>query len=626
MPRLPALLALALLLPAAASAVTLPLQGILRNAGGGPVTDGSYPMVFRLYEGEKAEKPLWDEVTVGIPVQSGLFSFTLGTSPKSPLDEALFAANEALWIGVQVGVEQELPRARLDQVAYAVRALVADKLKGKLDGGQIVDGTLPAKAVAFTYASSDAKGGEALGLKCTGCLGLTHFAPGVLSAQNIAWNNGPGGATVQEGLDAAGVQIAGLGKDLAAIGVGVKVKSATVGIGKAPGATCSLDVASDAGGLCVDGQPATVVRLVGTDAAMQKLAAEGQIAFRSDEQRYYGFASGAWRELAFKVKCGDKFAEAPEECDDGNQEDTDACTKACKKAVCGDKIVRSGVEDCDDGNLDNTDACLDSCKKASCGDGFILSGVEKCDGANLGTATCASLVGAGYSGTVLCKAGCLDFDTTGCKGALGSKENPAASCKAILDGGAAKGDGVYWLKNGTGSVEAFCDMAGGGWTLIMAWDREVPAQPWGTVAVNPGAPATSKKHLQPFLTVMPGPTEFRMVYVPNGQSFTGKMATNAKWETSSPTKLGARISLNDGRYLIFGESWGGTGGMCVHNAAYSDGYNCDGDSGQIAGQGLFANPASNEFGNCGTGGWKVNAGGNSASVCDPPGLVAVWLR
>ncbi len=79
--------------------------------------------------------------------------------------------------------------------------------------------------------------------------------------------------------------------------------------------------------------------------------------------------------------CGDGIVEPGiEECDDGNDNENDACTSDCKPAVCGDGIVFTGQESCDDGNDDNTDACLNSCELATCGDNFVLEGVEECDG------------------------------------------------------------------------------------------------------------------------------------------------------------------------------------------------------------------------------------------------------
>ena len=108
--------------------------------------------------------------------------------------------------------------------------------------------------------------------------------------------------------------------------------------------------------------------------------------------------------------CGDGKMEGSEECDDGNDIDTDSCRNGCKLAVCGDGVVDTnheacddsnqvddddctnecklttcgdGVvdpnEQCDDGNGDNTDDCTEVCLSAQCGDGFVQSGVEECD-------------------------------------------------------------------------------------------------------------------------------------------------------------------------------------------------------------------------------------------------------
>jgi cysteine-rich repeat protein len=79
--------------------------------------------------------------------------------------------------------------------------------------------------------------------------------------------------------------------------------------------------------------------------------------------------------------CGDGIVQPGEECDDGNQINTDACVN-CKKAKCGDGFLEIGVEKCDDGNVSSNDACLATCVPASCGDGFVQTGVEQCDDGN----------------------------------------------------------------------------------------------------------------------------------------------------------------------------------------------------------------------------------------------------
>ncbi len=111
--------------------------------------------------------------------------------------------------------------------------------------------------------------------------------------------------------------------------------------------------------------------------------------------------------------CGDGFVQAGEQCDDGNTSNNDECTNACKFNVCGDTHVHDGVEDCDDGwetvtcntdcttavcgdgklnptageecddgNQSNTDQCTNACTLPKCGDGFVQFG-EACDDGNL---------------------------------------------------------------------------------------------------------------------------------------------------------------------------------------------------------------------------------------------------
>jgi len=81
--------------------------------------------------------------------------------------------------------------------------------------------------------------------------------------------------------------------------------------------------------------------------------------------------------------CGDSILQPDllEECDDGNDDDSDMCTSACKRAFCGDGFVNAGEEACDDENLDSTDGCTTSCTLPVCGDGLAQWG-ESCDDGN----------------------------------------------------------------------------------------------------------------------------------------------------------------------------------------------------------------------------------------------------
>ncbi len=85
---------------------------------------------------------------------------------------------------------------------------------------------------------------------------------------------------------------------------------------------------------------------------------------------------------ALGPRCGDSVMNGPEQCDDGNAVNTDACLTTCVAATCGDSFVRTGVEQCDDGNTVATDACTATCQTATCGDGITRAGVEQCDDMN----------------------------------------------------------------------------------------------------------------------------------------------------------------------------------------------------------------------------------------------------
>ena len=76
-------------------------------------------------------------------------------------------------------------------------------------------------------------------------------------------------------------------------------------------------------------------------------------------------------------RCGDGVLQSDEYCDDGNPDNTDACTTSCLGPSCGDGYKQSG-EQCDDGNIIETDSCTNLCRRPRCGDGIFGFG-EICD-------------------------------------------------------------------------------------------------------------------------------------------------------------------------------------------------------------------------------------------------------
>lgn len=89
--------------------------------------------------------------------------------------------------------------------------------------------------------------------------------------------------------------------------------------------------------------------------------------------------------------CGDGVVGASEQCDDGNQVDTDDCRTGCTLNVCGDGALDTQgdrTDTCDDGNDSSGDDCVavsGQCRPARCGDGHVDGQgphVETCDDGN----------------------------------------------------------------------------------------------------------------------------------------------------------------------------------------------------------------------------------------------------
>ncbi len=110
--------------------------------------------------------------------------------------------------------------------------------------------------------------------------------------------------------------------------------------------------------------------------------------------------------LKSSAKCGDSKLDSGEQCDDGNQVDTDSCSKYCKLTKCGDGILQKpnglkkgglkndGFEQCDkNAGVTTGYKCLSNCtliKKPSCGNKIVESGEQCDDGNKLNNDTCSS--------------------------------------------------------------------------------------------------------------------------------------------------------------------------------------------------------------------------------------------
>ena len=100
---------------------TINYQGVLTDASGSAVIDGSYSIVFMIYNVSTGGTALWIE-TNSVEVSKGIFNVTLGaSSPSASLD---LPFDEQYWLAMAVEGEAELsPRVQLASSPYSLNAL-----------------------------------------------------------------------------------------------------------------------------------------------------------------------------------------------------------------------------------------------------------------------------------------------------------------------------------------------------------------------------------------------------------------------------------------------------------------------------------------------------------------------
>ncbi len=232
--------------------------------------------------------------------------------------------------------------------------------------------------------------------------------------------------------------------------VGVTTCAAAVGAGSQGKVVCSASCALDTSGCsaavsCGDGKRNGTEACDGADLGGASCAtavgqgATGSLTCKAD----------CSLDVSACRYCGDGVVTSPESCDGGvgaatcasvvgtGSTGTLACSSLCKfdsagctpPASCGDGVINAG-ESCDGPSLGantcatatgkpaatgdlacKTNCTLDLAGCHFCGDGAVDSG-EACDG-GVGTATCASVVGAGSTGTLSCGIDCK-LNTSAC--------------------------------------------------------------------------------------------------------------------------------------------------------------------------------------------------------------------
>ncbi|XP_038048758.1 acetylcholinesterase collagenic tail peptide-like isoform X2 [Patiria miniata] len=176
----------------------------------------------------------------------------------------------------------------------------------------------------------------------------------------------------------------------------------------------------DPGSRLMEGQ----IIIVPNEIAMHSIRAEAALVYRMDDKKLYFRDTEHWNclmtEGSMKVIAGPPGSPGPQgdmgppgpQGPKGAKGDLGDYSGGDQE-VCGNYLIE-GKEQCDDGNDIDTDSCI-YCRRSYCGDGYRQEGVEECDTFNFNGKTCDDYFSEYETmGTLRCTDRCR-IDTGDCK-------------------------------------------------------------------------------------------------------------------------------------------------------------------------------------------------------------------
>jgi hypothetical protein len=154
---------------AAAAAAAVPnlinYQGILRDKTTGALQNGTFSMIFKIFDQETLGTAVYNAAGAAksVPVSNGLYNVELGpvSNPTT-----VFNGNER-WLEITVGTDKLSPRLKINSVAHAIRADVATTATSATTAGSASTAVI-ADTVDTFHASSEPTANTLLPLDANG--------------------------------------------------------------------------------------------------------------------------------------------------------------------------------------------------------------------------------------------------------------------------------------------------------------------------------------------------------------------------------------------------------------------------------------------------------------------------
>jgi|GEM_PF-2121965 len=245
-------------------------QGILKDGSGNPVGDGSYSVIFTIYDDPAAGATLWAETT-SVSTSDGLFTVLLGAD--NPVPDSAFN-DSSRYLGIKVGADPEMtPRQKMASVGYSFRTeqwtsaaqnllrmngnvgigTTIPQVKLHVDSGDVFIGNIPTPALSFPNENlyiGNTIGDPKNSFRIDGWLNdlaiIASSSPGAAAGASISFRTALAG-----GLESDRMRISPAGN--IGIGTNAPVNKLDVEGGAAIGTSFSGTNSAPANGLLVQG-------------------------------------------------------------------------------------------------------------------------------------------------------------------------------------------------------------------------------------------------------------------------------------------------------------------------------------------------------------------------------------